>query len=82
MDRKIELSPEARKKVMQYQQCFNGPGGQEVLKDLEAYVQFWFNSFVKREGEVPSGEEMAFLEGRKAVYRHIKNILNVDLPKG
>lgn len=78
--REIQVSPEARKRVIAYQQCFGSEQGAAVLKELAAYCQIGMTSFVKREDKDADPLEIAFLEGRKAVYYHINQILNVDLP--
>ena len=80
MSREIEISKEVRGKVIAYKQAFGSDFGTEVIKDLAAYCQIGLPSFVKREGEAADPLETAFLEGRKAVFYHINQILKLDLP--
>lgn len=62
----------ARKKKL-YVEVFESPAGKEVLEDLKKHVGAEKTIFDK------NPQQMAFNEGQRTVYLHIKHMMVIDL---
>ena len=69
MEKKEKALEKLKERKSNYKACFHTQAGQEVLKDLERVCYYNFTTFSK------DPQELAYREGIRAVYLHIKSML-------
>jgi len=74
------IDPKVREQALAYKQCFGTESGEKVLKHLEVLCQVRNTSFVKTDEFTPADPlEMAFKEGMKKIYWHVRKYIDLDL---